>query len=232
MIDNITDSYLDSFLFILKGLPLSLSITFVALFVGFLLATLFTAILTLSAGRLSAKLVRAFVIFFTGTPLLVQIFLIYYGPGQFEGFRDTFLWVAFENAWFCAVLALSFNSAAYTTQIFHGALKNISSDQWRACSALGMSKGETFRLLFPLALRRALPTYSNEIVLVFKGTSLVSTIALLDIMGRVSILVGITWDQITYYLMAGGIYIVVNGVLISLAKLIERRALAFEAIEE
>ncbi len=228
MLDTVTESHWQSFLYILKGLPLSLGITLVALFFGFVIAAISTAILTLREGKPSAYLTRGFILFFTGTPLLVQLFLIYFGPGQFEAFRESIFMVLFAQAWFCAVLTFSLNSAAYTTQIFHGAMKNISPDQWKACLALGMSRFEAFKILFPLALRRAIPTYSNEIVLVFKGTSLVSTIALLDIIGRVNMLVGFTYDQLTYYLMAGAIYIVVNGLLIILAKVIEQKALSFQ----
>lgn len=219
---------LDHFIFILEGVPLSLAITIAALFFGFVLALILTGILTLWDKKLPAKIARGFIIFFTGTPLLVQIFLFYTGPGQFEFIKDSFLWSLFSQAWFCAVLALSLNSAAYTAQLFHGAVKNISKNQWEACLALGMNRFEAMKILIPLALRRALPSYSNEIVLIFKSTSLVQGITLMDIMGRARELTGQTYDSITYYAMAGVIYLGVNIILIIIAKMMERRALAFE----
>ncbi|PWD85660.1 arginine ABC transporter permease ArtM [Ignatzschineria cameli] len=219
---------LEHFIFILEGVPLSLGLTVAALFLGFILALLLTGILTLWENRWQAKIARGFIIFFTGTPLLVQIFLFYTGPGQFAFIRESFLWPLFSEAWFCAILALSLNSAAYTAQLFYGAVKNISKNQWEACLALGMSRFEAMKILIPLALRRALPSYSNEIVLIFKSTSLVQGITLLDIMGRARELTGQTYDSITYYAMAGVIYLAVNIVLIAIAKLMERRALAFE----
>lgn len=219
---------LDHFIFILEGVPLSLAITIAALFFGFVLALILTGILTLWDKKWPAKIARGFIIFFTGTPLLVQIFLFYTGPGQFEFIKDSFLWSLFSQAWFCAVLALSLNSAAYTAQLFHGAVKNISKNQWEACLALGMNRFEAMKILIPLALRRALPSYSNEIVLIFKSTSLVQGITLMDIMGRARELTGQTYDSITYYAMAGVIYLGVNIILIIIAKMMERRALAFE----
>lgn len=219
---------LDHFMFILEGVPLSLGITIAALFFGFVLALLLTGILTLWDKKWPAKIARGFIIFFTGTPLLVQIFLFYTGPGQFEFIKESFLWSLFSQAWFCAVLALSLNSAAYTAQLFHGAVKNISKNQWEACLALGMNRFEAMKILIPLALRRALPSYSNEIVLIFKSTSLVQGITLMDIMGRARELTGQTYDSITYYAMAGVIYLGVNIVLIIIAKIMEKRALAFE----
>lgn len=219
---------LDHFLFILDGVPLSLGLTVASLVCGFLLALFLTGVMTLWEKRWPAKIARGFIIFFTGTPLLVQILLFYTGPGQIHFIRDSFLWSIFSQAWFCAILALSLNSAAYTAQLFYGAVKNISKSQWEACLALGMSRFEAMKILIPLALRRALPSYSNEIVLIFKSTSLVQGITLLDIMGRARELSGQTYDSITYYAMAGVIYLVVNAILILIAKLMERRALAFE----
>ncbi len=219
---------LEKFIFILEGVPLSLMLTVAALFFGFIFAIVLTGILTLWENRWPAKIARCFIIFFTGTPLLVQIFLLYTGPGQFLFIKESFLWSILSQAWFCAILALSLNSAAYTAQLFHGAVKNISKNQWEACLALGMSRFEAMKILIPLALRRALPSYSNEIVLIFKSTSLVQGITLLDIMGRARELAGQTYDSITYYAMAGVIYLMVNVVLILIAKVMERRALAFE----
>lgn len=213
---------------IVVGVPTSLILTVSALILGFVLAILITVMRSLWEGKIAGRIAEMFVIFFTGTPLLVQMFLIYYGPGQFEWVKNTFLWAAFGNAWFCGILALALNSAAYSSQLFYGALKNISQEQWNSCLALGMNKREAFRPLFSLALRRALPSYSNEIVLVFKSTSLVSVIALLDIMGVAREWAGRTYDQLTYFLVAAVIYLAINGVLIAVAKTIESKALAFE----
>ncbi|OON40887.1 arginine transporter permease subunit ArtM [Izhakiella australiensis] len=212
---------------LLKGLHTSLMLTAVSLVLALLLALLFTVILTLKAPGLSHA-VRAYITLFTGTPLLVQIFLIYYGPGQFPSIQHIpWLWNLLSQPWLCAMLALSLNSAAYTTQLFYGAIRAIPSGQWHSCAALGMSRKETLHILLPYAFKRALSSYSNEVVLVFKSTSLAYTITLMDVMGYGQMMFGRTYD-VTVFAAAGVIYLCVNGLLTLLMRLIERRALAFE----
>ncbi|WP_075181222.1 arginine ABC transporter permease ArtM [Pantoea sp. 1.19] len=212
---------------IANGLPTSLSLTGCALLLALLLALLFTALLTLRVPVL-APLVRGYITLFTGTPLLVQIFLIYYGPGQFPAIQTLpWLWHLLSQPWLCALLALSLNSAAYTTLLFHGAVRAIPAGQWQSCAALGMNRRQTLRILLPFAFKRALSSYSNEVVLVFKSTSLAYTITLMEVMGYSQQLYGRTYD-VTVYVAAGIIYLCVNAVLTLLMRLIERRALAFE----
>jgi len=177
---------------------------------------------------LLSQLVKGYITLFTGTPLLVQIFLIYYGPGQFPSIQHIpWLWHVLSQPWLCALLALSLNSAAYTTLLFHGAVRAIPAGQWQSCAALGMNRKDTLRILLPYAFKRALSSYSNEVVLVFKSTSLAYTITLMEVMGHAQLLYGRTYD-ISVFAAAGLIYLVVNGLLTLLMRLIERRALAFE----
>ncbi|MGL5533926.1 MAG: arginine ABC transporter permease ArtM, partial [Plesiomonas shigelloides] len=167
---------------LLQGLQTSLSLTACALLIGFTLAVVMTVIMAGRKGPLR-WLTKGYLTLFTGTPLLIQIFLIYYGPGQFESLRNSVLWPLLSEPWFCAMLALALNSAAYSTLLFYGAVKAIPAGQWQSCSALGMTRLQTLRILVPYALKRSLPAYSNEVVLIFKGTSLASTITIMDIMG-------------------------------------------------
>ncbi|SFM89355.1 arginine transport system permease protein [Izhakiella capsodis] len=212
---------------LLKGLQTSLTLTIASLIAALLLALLFTIILTLKTPGFNPA-VRAYITLFTGTPLLVQIFLIYYGPGQFPSIQHIpWLWNLLSQPWLCAMLALSLNSAAYTTQLFFGAIRAIPSGQWQSCAALGMSRSDTLHILLPYAFKRALSSYSNEVVLVFKSTSLAYTITLMDVMGHGQMLFGRTYD-VTVFAAAGIIYLWVNGLLTLLMRLIERRALAFE----
>ena len=153
---------------LLQGLQTSLTLTVASLIVARILALLFTVVLTLKTPVLSL-LVRGYITLFTGTPLLVQIFLIYYGPGQFPALQEyPGLWHLLSEPWLCALLALSLNSAAYTTLLFYGAIRAIPEGQWQSCQSLGMSKKDTLAILLPYAFKRALSSYSNEVVLVFK----------------------------------------------------------------
>lgn len=217
----------EDILFILKGIPVSLGVTFSSLLIGFFLALIFVVGLIYQEQKNPlAYLIKALVVFLTGTPLFIQIALIYSAPKQFEFLRGTY----FDDAWFCAVFALSLNSAAYTVQLFHGAIKNISSGLWQATAALGLRRFQVIKMMLSLALRRALPSYSNEVVLLSKGSALVSTITIMDIMGRTMEITGKTYDYLTFYAVAGAIYLVINGILIIAAKFIERKLMEFETV--
>ena len=212
---------------IIQGLPTSLTLTVVSLLVALVLALLFTIVLTLRPIVLT-QLVQGYITLFTGTPLLVQIFLIYYGPGQFDWIKQTpWLWNMLSQPWLCAMVALALNSAAYTTQLFYGAVKAIPSGQWQSCEALGMSRSQTLRILLPFAFKRALSSYSNEVVLIFKSTSLAYTITLMEVMGYSQQMYGRTYDVMVFG-AAGVIYLCVNGLLTLIMRMVERRALAFE----
>ncbi|MEQ2025998.1 arginine ABC transporter permease ArtM [Xenorhabdus szentirmaii] len=212
---------------ILPGLQISLSLTFSALLAAFILSVIFTIILTMKVPVLN-QLVKGYITLFTGTPLLVQFFLIYYGPGQFPSIKEyPWLWQLISEPWLCAMVALTLNSAAYSTLLFHGAVKAIPAGQWQSCQALGMSQTHTMRILLPYAFKRALSSYSNEVILIFKSTSLASTITLLDIMGYSQLQFGRSYD-VTVFVAAGIIYLCINGLLTLLMRMIEKRALAFE----
>ncbi|EKF9199415.1 arginine ABC transporter permease ArtM [Vibrio cholerae] len=213
---------------LLEGLGTSLQLTAASLLVGCILSLSMTVSLVMRT-LVVHWFSRAVITLFTGTPLLVQIFLVYYGPGQFEWIRESVLWVWLSQPWFCAMLALALNTAAYSTQLFKGAFNAIPSGQWQACRALGMNKIATLRVLLPYALRRAVPAYSNEVILVFKGTSLASTITIMDLMGYAQRINAQTYDTLTVFGIAGAFYLTVNGILTLIFRQIEKKALAFEA---
>lgn len=215
---------------IAQGIPTSLMLTAVALVVAFVLAVLLTFLLSMENKPIK-WLINGFLTLFTGTPLLVQFFLIYAGPGQFEWITQSPIWGLLSSAWFCAMLALALNSTAYSTLLFHGAVKAIPKGQWETCAALGLNRIQTLKILIPYALRRALPSYSNEIILVFKGTSLASTITIMDIMGYARRLYGTEYDALTIYGMAGVIYLVITGIMTVVLRKVERKVLSFERLE-
>lgn len=212
---------------LLEGLATSIELTAASLLVGCLLALLMTVTLILRTPVVH-WLSRGLITLFTGTPLLVQIFLIYYGPGQFEAVRESIFWDWLSQPWFCAMLALALNTAAYSTQLFQGAFNAIPAGQWHACQALGMDKKATLNVLLPYAIRRAIPAYSNEVILVFKGTSLASTITIMDIMGYAQRINAQTYDTLVVFSVAGLFYLGVNGALTLIFRRVEKKALAFE----
>ncbi|WP_422459924.1 arginine ABC transporter permease ArtM [Endozoicomonas sp. ALB115] len=212
---------------LLKGLGTTLELTLVSLFTGLVLAILFTLVLALKVRPLT-WLVKLQILLFTGTPLLIQIFLIYYGPAQFDAIRNSVLWPWLSQPWFCAMLALALNSAAYSTLLFKGAIDAVPNSDREACMALGMTNRQALlRVILPHAVRRALPAYGNEVILVMKGSSLASTITLMDLMGYAARLNAQTYDTLTVFTMAGLIYLAMTGVLTVLIRFMEHKVLAF-----
>ncbi|ELU03307.1 hypothetical protein CAPTEDRAFT_133788 [Capitella teleta] len=212
---------------LLKGLGTTLELTLASLLTGLVLAIGFTIVLSLKVRALT-WLVKLQILLFTGTPLLIQIFLIYYGPAQFDLIKDSVIWPLLSQPWFCAMLALALNSAAYSTLLFKGAIDAVPRSDWEACMALGMShKQALLKVILPHAARRALPAYGNEIILVMKGSSLASTITLMDLMGYAARLNAQTYDTLTVFTMAGLIYLTMTGVLTLLIRFMEHKVLAF-----
>ena len=213
---------------LLGGLVTTLELTLFSLLLGIALAALMTWVLELRL-PVATQLVQLWVLIFTGTPLLIQIFLIYYGPGQFEWLKAGPLWPLLKQPWFCAVLALGLNTAAYSTRLFKGALDAIPAGEVEACRALGFSAGQTLWMKTRHAARRLVPAYSNEVILVLKGSSLASTITIMDIMGLAQGLNAQTYDTLAVFGVAGGLYLAMNGLLTIGFRWCEKRALAFQS---
>ncbi len=213
---------------LLGGLVTTLELTLFSLLLGIALAALMTWVLELRL-PVATQLVQLWVLIFTGTPLLIQIFLIYYGPGQFEWLKASPLWPLLKQPWFCAVLALGLNTAAYSTRLFKGALDAIPAGEVEACRALGFSAGQTLWMKVRHAARHLVPAYSNEVILVLRGSSLASTITIMDIMGLAQGLNAQTYDTLAVFGVAGGLYLAMNGLLTIGFRWCEKRALAFQS---
>lgn len=192
---------------LLGGLLVTLELTVLSLILGLALALPLAALRTARSPILWMP-AYGYITFFRGTPLLVQIFLIYYGTGQFDWIRETPLWPLLRQAYWCAILAFSLNTAAYTAEILRGAIEAVPRGETEAGLALGMSRWLVFRLIsLPRAFRLALPAYGNEIILVIKSSSLASTITLLDITGVARTLVAHTYAPYEVFLVAGALYL-------------------------
>lgn len=200
----------DSLPKLLAGAPVTLQLTGLSLAVGVLIAGV-AAAARLSDNLLLRGAAWSYVFVFRGTPLLVQIFLIYYGLGQFDVVRQSFLWPFLREAYWCAVLALALNTGAYASEIFRGAVLSVPHGQLEAARACGMSRWLAFRrIAAPQALRQALPAYGNEVVLMVKASSLASTITLLEITGTARRLISQTYAVFEIFIVAGAIYLALN----------------------
>lgn len=165
-----------------------------------------------------------------GTPMLVQLFLIYYGLAQFVWVRESWLWPWLSDATFCACLAFAVNTSAYTAEILAGSLRATAPGEIEAARAMGMSRATLYRrILLPSALRRALPQYSNEVIMMLHTTSLASLVTLVDITGAAKMVNSKYYLPFEAYITAGLIYLALTITLVQLFKRAERRWLAYLA---
>jgi arginine/ornithine transport system permease protein len=171
--------------------------------------------------------VWAFTYVMRGTPLLVQIFLLYYGLAQFEVVRESVLWPLLRSAGFCAVAAFVLNTGAYTTEILHGAMRAVPAGEIEAAKSLGMSRWTTFRrIVLPSAFRRSLPAYGNEVVLMLHATSLASVVTLYDLTGAAREVNSRYYLPFEAFITAGVCYLLLTFVLVAMFRAAERRWLA------
>lgn len=212
----------DSFVELLAGVPLTLQLTLIAFSIGVVFAVLL-ALMRMSGIRGLDWVARAYVFLFRGTPLLVQIFLIYYGLGQFRPtLQNLGLWQFFREPYWCAILALSLNTAAYGSEILRGALRSVPFREVEAARACGMSGLLLYRrIILPIALRQALPAYGNELILMVKATSLASIITMMDVTGIAARLISSSYRPVEVFIAAGAIYLVINFLLTRLVGLLD-----------
>jgi octopine/nopaline transport system permease protein len=191
----------------------------IGLFIGFLFA-----VLRLSKNPFINKFAYGYSYLFRGTPLLVQIFIIYYGLGQIEWLRSTFLWVILKEPYWCAIIAFALNTGAYTSEILRSAFQTIKPGIIEAGKSLGISsKIILYKIQIPVAIRQSLPAYGNEIILMMKGTSLASTVTLMDITGVAKHIVSTTYKPLEVFLLAGGIYLFMTFIIHNLIKYLEKK---------
>ncbi|MBB4001957.1 ABC transporter permease [Aurantimonas endophytica] len=183
----------------LSGLWVTVSLVVVSFVCGAIVSV------PLAFGRMSKNLVAqwsafAFVNFFRGTPLIAQIFLVYYGFGQFRGFFEAIgLWGFFREAWYCALFSLALNTAAYQAEILRGAIESVPRGQWEGARSLGLSRRVIFwKVVLPQAMIVALRPYANEIILMIKASAIVAIITVYDLFGETRQAYSRTFDFQTY----------------------------------
>jgi len=198
---------IDTFLTILPGIPRTLELGLTSFVLGALVAVPL-ALGRMSSIRLFSWSARSYVLVFRGTPLLLQLFLIYYGLAQFDVLRQSFLWTYFRNPYFCAILALTLNMAAYASEAVRGGLMSVPVGQVEAARACGMSPWLTARrIILPLAFRQSLPAIGNELIIMLKSTSLASIVAIMEVTGIASRIMSETYSIVETLLAAGVIYL-------------------------
>jgi len=210
----------------LEGALTTIQLVSASLLLGFLLA-LPVAGMRSSSLKPVRLLAWLYIYIFRGTPMLVQLFVIYYGFGQLDAIRNSFAWPFFQEAYWCALLAFTLNTAAYTAEIIRGAIQLTPVGELEAAKALGMSHWKMVRrILLPSAFRRALPAYSNEVIFMLHGSAVAGIITLVDITGAARIINARYYNPFEAYITAALFYMALTFVLVWLFRQLENRWLA------
>ncbi len=221
--------WIDSFVQCLAGLPLTLGLTLVSLLLGGMIA-LPLSVIHSRRTTWAAKWVRMFAFFFTGTPLLVQLYLFYDGVGSMDWVQNLMEVPGFDflrQGYFWVLLGLVFNTAAYTTIILSGAIRNTENGEVEAGRAYGLSAAQVTRhIVLPSSLRRALPAYSNEVILMVQATALASSFTLYEITGQAHRFDSTNYQPFVAYIPAAVLYLMITFVLVQVFKTLERKYLA------
>ena len=214
---------INSFPKLLNAAVVTLKLLSVSLIVGLFIGLLF-AILRLNENIFINKFAYGYSYVFRGTPLLVQIFIIYFGLGQIESLRTSFLWVILKEPYWCAIIAFALNTGAYTSEILRSAFQTIKPGIIEAGKSLGISNKIIFyKVQIPIAIRQSLPAYGNEIILMLKGTSLASTVTLMDLTGVAKYIISTTFKPIEVFIVAGGIYLFMTFIIHNVIKFLEKK---------
>jgi len=214
---------INSFPKLLSAAAITLKLLSVSLIIGLFIG-LFFAILRINKNIFISKFAYGYSYIFRGTPLLVQIFIIYFGLGQIEYLRSTVLWVILKEPYWCAIIAFALNTGAYTSEILRSAFQTIKPGMIEAGKSLGISnKVIFFKVQIPMAIRQSLPAYGNEIILMMKGTSLASTVTIMDLTGVAKYIISTTFKPIEVFIVAGGIYLFMTFIIHNVIKFLEKK---------
>ena len=214
---------INSFPKLLNAAVITLKLLSVSLIIGLFIGLLF-AILRISKNVFINRFAYGYSYVFRGTPLLVQIFIIYFGLGQIEYLRSTVLWVILKEPYWCAIIAFALNTGAYTSEILRSAFQTIKPGIIEAGKSLGISNKVIFyKIQIPIAIRQSLPAYGNEIILMMKGTSLASTVTIMDLTGVAKYIISTTFKPIEVFIVAGGIYLFMTFIIHNVIKFLEKK---------
>lgn len=211
----------------LNGAWLTLQLLLLSVLLGFVLSVILANLKT-SRIFIFEKSIGLFTYYFRGTPLLIQIFLIYYGLGQFEVIRESFMWVYLKEPYFCAILALTLNNAGYVTEFLANAIESTDKGEIEAAKSFGMNRLQRIMyIVTPSALRRSIPSYGNEVIFMLHATSLVSTITLFDLTGVAKLTYARFFIPFEAFMLAALFYIIFSYTIIRIFRTLEKRYLGY-----
>ena len=207
---------------LLKALPMTLALFSLSVAMGCILA-LVICWMRISGNPIVSGIAKGYIFIFRGSPLLIQMFLIFYGLGQFGFIRHSIVWPFLREPFICAVLSLALCDAGYSAEIFRGSIRAVSPKEIEAARSIGMSGFLLVRrIIAPIALRHALPSYSTEVVLMMKSTALASLVTVWEVTGVAQRLISQTYRTMEVFLCAAVIYLILNFIIVQAFELLER----------
>ena len=214
---------ISSFPKLLNATVITLKLVSVSLITGLFLG-IFFAILRTGKNKFLKSFAYYYSYVFRGTPMLVQLFIIYFGLAQIEYLRSSFFWIILKEPYWCAIITFSLNTGAYTSEILRSAFETIDKGYIEAGKSLGISKDKIFyKIKLPIAIKQSLPAYGNEMILMLKGTSLASTVTLMDLTGVAKFIISTTYKPIEIFIVAGSIYLIITFFIFILINFIEKK---------
>ena len=215
LIDNLPD--------ILNSALLTIELTILSILIGLIIGFFF-ALMRISKIKLLSNISYYYSFVFRGTPLFVQIFIIYFGLAQLEFVRESFLWVVLKKPYWCAIIAFALNTGAYTSEILRSGFEKIDKNLIEAANSLGLNKLKTFlTITLPIGIKRSIPAYGNEMILMLKGTSLASTVTLLDLTGTAKYIISTHFNPVEVFVFVGSIYLFFTFLIHTFVKYLERK---------
>lgn len=208
------------------GLVMTVQLVFLSLVIGLVFA-IPLALMRASPNRWLSWPVWVYTYVFRGTPLLVQLYMIYYGVTVIEGIQDTFWWVILKAAFYPALIAFVLNTTAYTTEIFRGAILATPSGEIEAAKAYGMGWWKrTRRIVMPSAFRRAIPAYSNEVIFMLHASAIASVVTIIDLLGAARDIYARFYAPFEAFIFVGMIYLMLTFGILAVFRQLEKRLLA------
>ena len=212
---------ISNFLIVITGIDETILLVLISLSIG-LFISIFFALARISSIKSLSQIVYYYIFVIRGTPLLVQIYLIYFGLGSIKAVRESFLWMLLKEPFWCGVIALVINTVAYTTEIFRGGIQSVTKGQIESCQSLGMTRFAMYsKIILPCAFRQALPAYGNEIILMVKATSLVSLTTYMEMTGIARSIMYKTFAPVEAFIAAGSIYLFLNFLVVQFIRFLE-----------
>ena len=211
----------------IEGVGITLWLVSISFLVG-LAMSVPLALVRIYGVPIASQLSEGYSYVMRGTPLLVQVYLLYFGVAQFEAVRDSWAWYLLEDPMICLIAGFALNTSAYISEIWRGAFKAVPKGEIEAARAFGMTEGKVvLNVTLPNAMRRSIPPLSNELIFLTHASVIASVLSVADILGVGRDLNASYYVVLEGFLTAAAFYAAIIGILTIISQSLERRYARF-----